>query len=522
MAEDYDVILIGAGHNGLLAGAMLGRRGVKTLILEKNPIVGGFITTEEMPGMPGFKFNPGALVPSMIRDNPGFQELNIEQRFNLEYLSPDPAFTFFFPEGKYWHLYADLQGKTAQEIERVAGPRDAEAWKTYVETYSSLMGLLGMVMFSPPTSLTDLVQLVPEGEAGLELARNLFMSSNQLLNEWFDTDYVKGAILKFMGTMGNFARDQGTGLWGTEILACAGMGRPRGGSGALSNALAAAAEAEGVAIRVNAPVDEVLVENGAAVGVRLQNGETIRSKAVISAVDPYQLFTKLVDPDKLDTRFMRRVRALTADQYSIVAAHLALSELPDFTASYPGIDNKKAVESSIIWCPSMKYNDEWQLEIAAKRLPRYPVFWAFIPSSVDPSLAPEGKHTLTVEAYCSGELKDRAWSEAKEVYADYMVEQMVQMAPNLKNAIVGRYVEGPDELEARSWSRHGNIAHLDHTLSQLFTFRPLPELSSGRAPIKNLYLSGAGAPPMGAASGAPGYVTATRFMQDWEAGLVKS
>ena len=200
MAEDiYDVVVIGAGQNGLMAAATAADEGLKTLVIDRNDIVGGMCTTEEIPGMPeGFKFNMGAMSPGMICNNPKYIELGIEEKFYPS--DEDPLWTYLFPDGTYWHIYKDLKGKTADEIERVAGKRDAEAWREFCDYFGSMFEIMDAIMYSEAMTLDEMVGLLAGGgdmELGPEMAefaRYLFMSADQLLDEWFDSDYIKGPL----------------------------------------------------------------------------------------------------------------------------------------------------------------------------------------------------------------------------------------------------------------------------------------------------------------------------------------
>lgn len=514
----FDVAVIGGGHNGLVAAGYLAKAGLKTVVLEKNAIVGGFVTTEEFPEMPGFKFNLGALEPAFIRGTPILDELGVFKQ-GLEFLEPDPVFWFAFPDGKSWRLWRDPK-RSAEDIRLIAGDHDADAFLEFVARYGPFWQLLGAAFMAPPVGFKDLMALLPEGAEGEEFIRNILMSANHLLDEWFDTDYVKAAAAKFVGTMGFDSRDQGTGLFASEIISMASMGRPKGGSGVLSQALAKSVESFGGTIRTNAKVERVLVENGKAVGVRLAGGEQIRAAAVLSQIDAIRLFTQLLDPAVVDPTLARRLRMLRKDRYTIVAAHFALSELPRYQEILPGIGHEVDAAALII-CPSQAWNDEFQGDITNGRLTEHPVFWSVVHSVADPTLAPAGKHAMTAETYVPWRLADGTdWGVAKELLADRMVDQLAHYAPNIRQAIIARHVESPDDLVHRAGVLSGNIAHIDHQLCQMFGFRPLPELSKYRTPIAGLYLTGSGTHPMGAVTGMPGYNAAHEFLEDWRAGKV--
>jgi beta-carotene ketolase (CrtO type) len=240
----------------------------------------------------------------------------------------------------------------------------------------------------------------------------------------------------------------------------------------------------------------------------------------MSQIDAVRVFTQLLEPDAVDPHLLRRLRALRVSRYTITAAHMALSELPRYTETFPNI-GPEVDAAALIICPSQAYNDAFQGDISNGRLPRYPVFWTVVHSVADPSLAPAGKYAMTCETYCPWQLADGTpWAVAKETLADYMVEELSHYAPNVKDATIGRYVESPEDLARRAGALCGNIAHIDHQLCQMFGFRPLPELSQYRTPIAGLYLTGSATHPMGAVTGMPGYNAAHEFLEDWRAGRI--
>ena len=517
----FDAIIIGGGHNGLVAATYLGKGGLRPLVLDKNAVIGGMCTTQEFPGMPpGFKFNVGCLIPAGIR-GPITEELELESRFGLEWLDVDPSFWLPFPDGKFWRPWKDPQ-KLVEEIRRVARDHDADAFVKFSEYFGGLGMLVGSMYFGEPPSFKDLVGLLPDGLEGTELVRTLLMSANHVVDEWFDTDYLKGPIVKFVGSAGIDARDQASGFLTSFFTTLAREGPAKGGAGSVTQALAKAAGAAGADIRLNTVVDKILVENGQAVGVRLQGGEEIRAKVVISTLDAVRVFTQLLDPNLVEERLLRRLRALRADRYGCFYLHLALNELPDYSAKFPGYGPELA-SSAVIICPSTTYNDAFQSSINDGRIPEHPVFWGETPSVADPSLAPAGKYTMTIGVYAANELADgRSWDEARETLADNIVNELAAYAPNIKKAIIARHSETPPEMVEHYGALDGNLGHLDFKLSQLLMFRPLPELANYRTPIANLYLSGAGTHPMGTVIGIPGFNTAHAVLKDLGAGTTQS
>jgi len=515
--QQYDAIIIGAGHNGLVCAAYLAKAGLKTLVLERRSIVGGCATTEEIPSMPGFKFNLCAIDHVYIHYTPIIKDLELE-RFGLEYISVDPAFFCPFPDGNYIFVWKDVN-KTASEIQRVAGAREARAFLEFAKFYSKLWETITPAFLAPPVPLADMFSMLPSGPEREELIRTLLMSAEQLLEEWFDTDYVKGPAAKFAAEIGIDIRDPGTALLAGEITRFTKITRPRGGTGMLTQALARVIEHYGGVIRTNAEVEKIIVKDGKAVGVRLTTGEEIRAKGVISNLDAIRVFTKLVDPEHLEQKFRRRIEKLRVNYGLGLTVHAALNELPRFSDKYPV--GKEANIASTSICPSIEYLNKFFDDIRAGRPPKEPNLWVATPSALDPTLAPPGKHTLYIYSHQPYKLADgKQWSEIKEEVADICINKLAEFAPNIKDAIIARYVESPVDMERRTGNLRGSFIHIDMSLAQLFYFRPLPELSQYRTPIKNLYLTGAGTHPGGGITGMPGYNTAHVFLEDWKAGKI--
>lgn len=526
MAEDiYDVVVIGAGQNGLMAAATAADEGLKTLVIDRNDIVGGMCTTEEIPGMPeGFKFNMGAMSPGMICNNPKYIELGIEEKYGLEWFYPsdeDPLWTYLFPDGTYWHIYKDLKGKTADEIERVAGKRDAEAWREFCDYFGSMFEIMDAIMYSEAMTLDEMVGLLAGGgdmELGPEMAefaRYLFMSADQLLDEWFDSDYIKGPLLKASKTMGNAGYDQCSGIWAAEILGIASWRHVKGGSGNLPNALARCARDKGAEIRLGVEMEEIVTEDGKVTGVKLDTGEFIPCKSVVSSLDAKRLFTKHVKQGLLDPKFERRLKALRDTSMSLFVLHAAVDGIPDFAEKYPGIDNEKAAASNIVYSEGERYNDFFEADMAHGRLPKGPVAWIYMPSVEQPSLAPAGKHCLTMASYTPVEFENGGGftPELKKECEQIYLEQLYAIAPSLRDQIIDVYCESYEDLCKRCGGPNGNTMGIDMNLSQLFMFRPLPELAKSVTPIEGLFLGGNDVWPFGAVSGVQGFHGAEKAVE---------
>jgi beta-carotene ketolase (CrtO type) len=515
----YDDIVIGAGLNGLVAASSLADKGHKVLVLEKNDIVGGVNITRSFPKYPDVKFDLGAIYPSMIRSNPKFEEFNIEKDYGVKFLESPVAFTHLYPEtGKYIELTGDNE-YVARQLGELAGEKEAENWMNYAETFGSMLEMMGGMLYGPAPSIDSLLELLPMmggAEEVADLARWALVPLNQVVDEFFDSEYAKGILLKFGGTMGAYAFEGGTGMWGCMALMIAGMGYVEGGTGKLLDAFAQAATDRGAEIRLNAPVKKIIIEGDQARGVEMADGEVIEARNVISCFDTKNTYFDLIGEDKLDDRFVHRLKAVPAEHAAFLCVHLVLDEKPDLTQMFPGIDNDRALSGSLILCPSKAYNDRFQREIAAQRVPEHPVWWSFTPSVIDPSMAPEGLYPLSIESACPIEFAEGTWDENIKKYTDNMIESYLEIAPNLRGHIVDVEIQSPEEIKQRNGAQSGNLYTLDQGLGQIMMFRPVPEIADGHTQFKNLYFGCQGVHPFGGANGVGGMNAADLILEEQE------
>ncbi|MDP2660821.1 MAG: NAD(P)/FAD-dependent oxidoreductase, partial [Dehalococcoidia bacterium] len=327
---DYDAIIIGAGHNGLTCAGYLIKAGLRVLVLERRSIVGGGATTEEsIPGAPGFWANTCSVDHFLSEKVPVIQYLELP-KFGLHYLPVDPMFFCPFPDGTSYFIYRDVE-RTCREIARFS-PKDAEAYPRFVEYWRNAAYLLDPLRFSPPPSFNLLSGLM-EGEEADEFMRVLLLSPEQLLDEWFESEYVKAPIAWIAGQLGTPPSQIGASVTTSLLEIChrSGVHRPKGGSGMLTQAMAAMVEHYGGDIIKNAEVAKVLIESGTAVGVRLSDGREFRAgKAVISSLDAKRVFTRLVDPEHIDEKLRKRAANIHISNISFMKVDCALSELPRF------------------------------------------------------------------------------------------------------------------------------------------------------------------------------------------------
>jgi phytoene dehydrogenase-like protein len=538
MNDAYDVIVIGAGHNGLVTSAYLAKAGLRVLVLERRELVGGAAVTEEV--FSGFKFETGAhrvtgLHPVLARDLRSAVDKaegsGLSQTYGkLEFVPCDPTVFAPLPDGDHLMLWRHPE-RSKNAVSRFS-KADAEKWNEFSALVSKAAGLLGSLQESAPpdvlsrktADLWELLQLGREfrrlGKRDMtEVMRVLPMTVRELLDEWFETDALKGT-LGAAGITGLFQGPMGAGTAlmflhqhvGAATGVFRGVGVLRGGIGNLSRALEAFALEHGAEIRKQAWADRILVEDDRAVGVALANGEELMARRVVSAVDPKRTFLELVDPVHLDPSFLRAVRNI---KFKGICAkvNLALSELPNFSC-LPG--DGEHLRGLISISPSLRYLERAFDEAKYGRYSAEPYLEAVIPSLHVRGMAPPDKHVMSVFVqYAPYHLADGGWDDTKrEDLGDVVTRTLASYAPNLESAMLHRQVLTALDLGSMFGLTEGNIYHGEMTLDQLFFLRPVPGWSRYRAPVENLYLCSAGAHPGGGVTGAPGFNAAREILKD--------
>jgi len=520
----YDAIVIGGGHNGLTTAAYLARAGRKVLVLERRHVLGGAAVTEEV--FKGFKVSVCSYVVSLLRPEI-IRELDLP-RHGLEILPLDGTLTPM-PDGDYLWRVND-HGKTRREIARHS-PVDAEAYDEYgrgmVEMGRFVKPILSMLPPDPlslrPRDLRKLLFLVQRFRAlsrqdQYDLVQLMTMSAVDFLDRWFETDVLK-ATMSASGIIGTFlgVRSPGTAYvllhhyMGEIDGAFRSWGLPRGGTGSISNAIAAAAREAGVDIRSETAVAGILVRDNTANGVILENGDELHASIVASSVDPRVTFLQFVDRAVLPDGFLDDVNRYKF-RGSSGKVNLALDALPDFTCMPgPGAHLRGAISIS----PSIDYMERAYDAAKYGRFSPRPYIDIVIPSLTDPSVAPPGKHLMSCFVqYAPYHLREGSWDERREEFGDAVVNTLSEYAPNLRNIILHRQVVTPLDLE-REWGlSEGNIFQGELTLEQLFFLRPAPGWAQYRTPIKNLYMCGSATHPGGGIMGAPGRNAALRILAD--------
>jgi phytoene dehydrogenase-like protein len=528
--QSYDVIVIGAGHNGLTCAAYLGMAGIKVKVLERRAIVGGAAVTEEF--FPGFRnsiaaYTVSLLNPKVIADlRLAEHGLKIVERRAQNFV---PAL-----DGRYLLAAEGCTGRNVAKFSRTDGER-YDAFNRELDTAADL--LRELILQAPPNltrgvsleSMRELKKVVRFGNRirrlsteSLSAVLDLFTkSAGDYLDGWFEGELVK-ALFGFDAIVGNYASPYTPGTAYVLLHHAFGEinGRKRawghaiGGMGAITQAMARAATGCGVEIETDAPVREVLLDKGRAAGVVLASGRVIRAAAVAANVDPKRLYTALVPAEALDKAFLRRMRAWRCGSGTF-RMNVALSQLPSFAAR-PGHAAQDHHTAGIILAPSLAYMDRAYCDARMLGWSRAPIIEMVVPSTLDGTLAPAGAHVASLFCqHVAPDLPDgSSWNDHRDQVADLMIETVERFAPGFKASIVGRQALTPLDLEQVFGLTGGDIFHGALTLDQLFWARPALGYADYRSPLKGLYHCGSGAHPGGGVTGAPGHNAARAIIED--------
>ncbi len=526
VANHYDAIIIGGGHNGLVAAAYLARAGKKVVVLERRHILGGAAVTEEI--FPGYKFSEFSYVVSLLRPEI-IRELELP-RHGLKILPLPSTFTPM-DDGDYLAAWDD-HDITRREIYRHS-PKDAEAYDEYARVMARLAKaikpLLSMVPPDPSSlSPRDLRGLLKLGRyaAGLkekelyQIAKLITQSSGDLLDEWFETDALKGTK-SASGIIGTFLgpRSPGTAYvllhhyMGEIDGAFRAWGFAKGGSGGVSGAIASSARALGAELRVNAGVQQVIVRNGRAVGVALENGDELYARAVLSAADPKRTFLGFVEPKHFPDDFVWSIRNFRV-RGSSGKVNIALKELPKFTA-WPASEPPLPYRGAVSISPSVDYIERAYDDAKYGQISRQPYLDIILPSMIDPDMAPPGHHVMSCFVQYAPYDVEGGWDDAKrDALGEAVIATIERYAPNIRQAIVGMQVITPMDIERIAGITGGNIFHGELLLHQIFFLRPTPQWADYRTPLKGYYFGASGAHPGGGVMGAAGMLAAKEMLKD--------
>jgi len=526
MTQTWDVIVIGAGHNGLVTAAYLARAGRRVLVLERRSMVGGACVTEAV--WPGYRVSTAAYVNSLLRPEV-IRDLELA-RHGFALLPRDPSSFTPFPDGRYLLLGPDRE-LTRREVAKFS-ERDAAALPPYEAMLERIAAFVEPTLLETPPdpwsfrprNVRRLARLAwrfarlgKDGPRALEI---LTGAARPILDRWFESEQLK-VTLATDAVIGAMASPSTPGtayvLFHHVMGECNGVrgvwGYVRGGMGGISDALAAAARERGAEIRVSSAVTKILTRGRRVAGVVLEDGTELRARRVVSNADLRMTFLELLDPATLPPEFTAQVRQIDYASGSL-KINVALSELPDFTClagTAPGPQHRGTIHIA----PTLDYMERAYDDAKYGRPSAQPILECTIPSVVDPTVAPPGKHLMSLFVqYAPYALREGTWDSCKEQFADRCFDLLAQYAPNVKRAVIARQVLSPLDLERQFGLTGGNIFQGAMTLRQLFFLRPLAGYADYRTPIRGLYMCGAATHPGGGVMGACGYNAAREMLRD--------
>ncbi len=520
----YDAIVVGGGHNGLVAAAYLARSGARVAVLEARPTVGGAVdTSAPFLDHPEIRVSTYSyvmsLMPAFIIDELGLRRHGYD-------VTPFGPYYQAFPDGRSITIHGDDPKATAESVSRFSR-RDAETLPRWEAWLHGVTEVIGPLLHRVPPRVGSLApgDVLAQAQAAWRMRRlgargvadvtRLFsMSISDLLDRWFESEQMK-TIMMVDGLIGQWAGPDEPGTAYVLLHHAVGgvggdshvvnWGFPQGGMGAVSRSIAASARAAGAEIRVNARVSSILVRGGRATGVVLESGEELMAAIVVSCVHPKVAFLELVDRGELPETFVDDIEGWRS-RSGVVKINVALGELPNFTAD-PGTDVLPHHTGSVELCLSREYAERaFQDAHLEHRGATAPFVDGAIPTTIDRGLAPEGVHVFSMfSQWVPHEWSAEPHREELEAYADRAIDGYTELAPNFRSAVIDRQVIGPYNMEQELGLIGGNIFHGELTVDQLFHMRPSPGFADYRTPIAGLYHGSSATHAGGGVNGIPGW-----------------
>src|SRR5215472_1411814 len=526
MADNRDIVIIGGGHNGLVTAFYLAKSSFRPLVLERSAQVGGAAVTDEFH--PGFRCSTlahtaGPILPGVVSD----MQLD---KHGLKIITPEICVTALSPDGRAMSLYQDAS-KSAQEISAFS-QKDAAKFVEFQQSLRKISKVIGDALATTPPNIDDpsrgdLWSMLKTGRAIRKLGKkDMFrllrwgpMAVADLAAEYFETELLR-AVVAARGIFGTFLGPWSAGSALVLLIRAAGdhfaagsASLAAGGMGAITQAMASAAKSAGAEIRTGAEVIEIRIKDGVASGVLLSTGEEISAKAVISNADPKRTLLKLTDPVHLSPDYVQKLQHYRGNG-TVAKVNLALAGLPKFTAVDKG--SESALRGRIHIGPELDYLERAFDESKYGNFSRQPYLEATIPSLTDRTLAPEGKHVMSIYMqYAPYNLKGD-WDEQRKALGQTVVKTLAEYAPNLPELILTHQIITPYDLEEKYGMTGGHIFHGELSLDQFFTMRPLLDWASYRTPIRNLYLCGSGTHPGAGLTGGSGANAAKEIVKDFK------
>lgn len=525
MKTNYDVIIVGGGHNGLTCAGYLAKAGVDVLVLEQRHIVGG--PCAEYEYFPGYKASitnsPGSLEPKVVSD------LELE-RFGLTFTRPDPSLMFPFPDGRYFMAFRDREEVTKQ-IARFS-QRDVNGYAAMFEYLNAFANRLGVSLFEPPPTFSDLMSRLETPNDEEAFAKLFLGSISDLLDEYLESPEIK-AMVAMLGVMSNsislfspgsafFLMMRPMSLASSSIDAKhdprkqylrGSTGLPLGGMGSIVRTMRQSIEASGGTVMTHCQVDQIISNESGVTGVVLSDGREFHAKHIASNLNPRTTFLELLDSNCLESDFRQAVSNIPIKGNAFKVA-LALDGLPHFAAAPQNLkDAASGCQFRI--APSIEYQERAFDDAKYGQWSQNPIYWGLISSMADPSLAPPGKHIMSLNIFHAPlELRNSSWEVEREKFGERCIDVLAEYMPNLKSMILQKRFWSPKDLQDEFGLIGGNIAHLDMTPRQMFGLRPLSRCSNYRTPINGLYLCGSGTWPGGTVTGIPGHNASQAILKD--------